>query len=105
MYFHNSRVLSKKYNKFGLGYKEYKDILNNIKAQKILIVYPDILSKQVSAYKKSDKIEYSKQKNINFALQDKYKEYSGETFPNFLGEFMVLSEKRKKRSRERQKFE
>ena len=39
-----------------------------------------------------------KYQNTCFELQTKYKEYSGDNFPNFLGEYMIIKNRKKKRS-------
>jgi hypothetical protein len=90
--------LQKGSKKYKARHKEYNDILNKIKAQKILIIYPKILTAQLDAHDKKDSENFAKHQNTCFDLQSKYKEYSGDNFPNFLGEYTILKDRKKKRT-------
>ena len=90
--------LKKGTKKYEAREKEYKDILNKIKAQKILIVYPKVLKSQLDAHDNKDSANMAKHQNTCFELQAKYKEFSGDNFPNFLGEYMIIKDRKKNRS-------
>lgn len=74
---------------------EFKDILNKIKAQKIILIYAKQFTAQLDAYDSKDNQKHIKQKTICEGLRDKYSEYTGEKFPNFIEEYKIIRSKKK----------
>lgn len=89
--------LQKGTKKYAARSKEYQDILNKIKAQKIILVYAKHFEESLDAYDNKNSELYAEKSKICSELTNKYTEYTNEAFPNFLGEYLMIKDRKKNR--------
>ena len=80
--------LSKGSNKYKARMAEFKELQNQVKANKIILVYIDHYVEMKLAYKNEDMVKYKEKLKVCLRLTQTYYQLTKKSFPPFVSEYM-----------------
>ncbi|WDE98183.1 hypothetical protein PQO03_20410 [Lentisphaera profundi] len=93
--------LAKKSKVYKTRYAELKELKNEEKSHKILILYPSIYTKAIDFYVANNFVEQQKHMKLKMELEKQYKELSKKDFPNIAGEYSLYKKGKKRKPSKR----